>query len=55
METKDNGVSGSDSVMKLAKRLKRKYPLLYNEVGTKGIKQILKKVITNKKNDKIKD
>jgi hypothetical protein len=43
------------SVTKLAGKLQKKYPKLYAEVGAERVKQILKKALRGKKNNKINE
>ncbi|MBK5284044.1 MAG: hypothetical protein JJE25_01455 [Bacteroidia bacterium] len=54
-DAKEKRLRRKDPVIKLAAKLQKQYPILFNEVGTKRVKQILKKVIRIKKNKKVTD
>ena len=55
MQSKEKRLNHKDTVLKLAKKLQKKYPMLYREFGEKGIKQVLRNVLTKKKKIKITD
>jgi len=54
-DVKEKQLRIKDPVIKLASKLQKQYPMLFKEVGTKRVKQILKKVIRIKKNKKVTD